>query len=98
MLLASAVLPLIFHPAWAQSNAQLSPADLVKAVIANELKPTAGPEIRWKYRLDKQVDGRQETREVFETKSGSIDRLMAVSGKALTEAQQRLEADRILRF
>jgi hypothetical protein len=98
VLVASAALLLIIRPARAQSTAQLTSADLVKAVIANELKPTDGPEVRWKYRRDKQADGRQETREVVETKSGSIERLISVSGKPLSEAQQRSEADRILRF
>jgi hypothetical protein len=43
------------------------------------------------------VDGKQETREVIETKSGSLDRLIEVGGKPLTGAQQREEADRILK-
>lgn len=98
MLLASAVFLLVGRPGWAQANPQVSAPDLVKAVIANELKPSGGPDIRWKYRLDKQVDGKQETREVVETKSGSIDKLMAVSGQPLSEAQQQSEAQRILAF
>jgi hypothetical protein len=79
-----------------QSEAQLSPADLVKAVIRNELKTSDISEIRWKYLLVKEVDGKQEAREVVETKSGSLDRLISIAGKSLSDAQQRDESDRIL--
>jgi hypothetical protein len=81
-----------------QSKSQLSPADLVKAVIQNELHPPAASDIRWKYRLDKELDGKQETREVVETKSGSLDRLLSIAGKPLTETQVSDETRRILRF
>src|SRR5260370_102261 len=81
-----------------QSGPQLSPADLVKAVIHTELNTSNAAGVRWKYLLNKEVDGRQETREVVETKSGSLDRLIEVAGKPLTDAQQRSEADRILRL
>jgi hypothetical protein len=84
--------------AHAQSNAQLSPADLVKAVIGSELNSSKVSEIRWKYLLFKEVDGKQETREVVETKSGSLDRLIAIAGKPLSGDQQRDETARILRL
>jgi hypothetical protein len=100
MMLASVILLLAPCIGLAESkpNAQLSPADLVKAVIHNELQPSGGPEIRWKYRLDKESDGKRETREVIETKSGSLDRLLSVAGKPLTGVQASDEAGRILRF
>jgi hypothetical protein len=81
-----------------QSKSQLSAADLVKAVIQNELQQPAASDVRWKYRLDKEVDGKQETREVVETKSGSLDRLLSVAGRPLNEAQSSNESGRILRF
>jgi len=80
-----------------QPAGQTSATDLIKAVIRNELNSPQTTDIRWSYRSEKQVDGKQETREVVETKSGSLNRLVAVGGKPLTEAQQRQEADRILR-
>ena len=100
MMLASVILLLApcIGLAESKSNAQISPADLVKAVIHNELQPSSGPESRWKYRLDKESDGKQETREVIETKSGSMDRLLSVAGKPLTGVQASDEAGRILRF
>ncbi len=82
----------------ANAQSQLSAADLVKAVIRNELKPSPASEVHWKYLLYKNVNGKQETREVVQTKSGSLDRLVAIGGNPLSDAQQRDEADRILRL
>lgn len=84
--------------AQSQSHAQLSPADLVKVVIHKEVGSSDTTEIRWKYLLLKEVDGRQETREVVETRSGSLDRLISMASRPLTEKQQHEEADRILRL
>src|SRR5207244_11847216 len=80
------------------SETRISPSDLVKAVIYNELHPPIHSDVRWKYRLDKELAGKQETREVIETKSGSLDRLLSVAGKPLSGAQANDESERILRF
>jgi hypothetical protein len=99
-MFAAVILLLVsrFATAQSQSNAQLSPADLVKAVIRSELNPSDVTEVRWKYLLVKEVDGKQETREVVETKSGSLDRLVAIAGRPLSAGQQRGETERILRL
>jgi len=99
-MLAGVILLLVSRlgSAESQSEAKLSPADLVKAVIRSELNTSNLSEIRWKYLLVKDVDSKQETREVIETKSGSIDRLIAIGGRSLTDAQQRDETERILRL
>jgi hypothetical protein len=81
-----------------QSSPQLSPSEMVKSVIYNELHPSQVSDIHWQYRVDKESDGKQETREVIETKSGSLDKLLATSGKPLTAAQAKEESARILRF
>ena len=75
---------------------KLSPAELIKRVIRNELNTPDGADVHWQYRLNKDIDGKQETREVVETKSGSIDRLLAIAGRPLTDAQEREESARIL--
>ena len=100
MMLAGVILLLLSPIALAesQSEAQLSPGDLVRAVISSELNTSEATEIRWKYLLNKEVDGRQETREVVETKSGSLDRLIAIAGRPLSDGQQRDEVDHILRL
>jgi hypothetical protein len=79
-------------------TSQLAPADLVRAVIRNELNTSRATDIRWSYQSDKEVDGKKETREVVETKSGSLDRLLGVAGKPLSDIQQRKETERILRL
>jgi len=81
-----------------QSNTQPSPSDLVNAVIRNELKPADPAEMRWKYLLDKEVNGKEETKEVVETNSGSLERLIAIAGRPLSSAQQRDETERILKL
>lgn len=84
--------------AQSQSSSQISPATLVKSVIYNETHPSNSQTAHWKYRLEKTSDGKQETRTVIETQSGSLDRLLAVAGKPLTDIQQAEEAKRIFRF
>jgi hypothetical protein len=81
-----------------QSKTQSSTADLVKAVIRNELNPTNRVEIRWKYLLNKEVSGKEETKEVVQTNSGSLERLIAIAGMPLSSAQQHDETERILRL
>lgn len=87
-----------FATAQGQPTEQLSPCDLVKAVIRSEQNPSNITEARWKYLLVKEVDGKQETREVVETKSGSLDRLIAIAGNPLSASQERDETERILRL
>ena len=81
-----------------QSQPKPSAGELVNAVIRKELKLPPASDVRWKYVSYKNVEGKQETREVVQTKSGSLDRLVAAGGKPLTDTQQRQEADRILRL
>ena len=97
-MLVAAIVSLALSQAQTQSTTQISASDLVKAVIYNELHPSSASDIHWKYRLEKQLDGQQELREVIETKSGSLDKLLSISGRPLSDAQQRNEAERILRF
>lgn len=80
-----------------QSTPQLSPRDLIKAVIGNELNSSA-PVVQWKYLLEKEVDGKNETRQVVETKNGSLDRLLSIGGKPLTGSQQHDELQRLLQL
>jgi hypothetical protein len=99
MPLAAFVPFLIFPIAAAQTQpTQQAAADLVKSVIYNELHPASTSNIYWKYQLYKEADGKRETRLVIETKAGSVDRLLSVAGKPLTDAQQREESHRILRY
>jgi len=100
MMIFGGILLLVSRVAAAQSQStlRLSPSDLIKAVIRSEINPSDPTEVHWKYLLVKEVDGIQETREVVETKSGSLERLIAIAGRPLTAGQQRDETERILRL
>lgn len=98
MLLVSVFLLLALCAGLAQSAHEMSAADLVKAVTYNELHPPAGSDIHWKYRLEKEVAGKQETREVVETSFGSLDRLLMIAGRPLTDPEASEERERIWRF
>jgi hypothetical protein len=76
---------------------QVSAGELVRAVIANELKPQANA-ARWMYQLEKEEAGTVQSKEVIETRDGSLDKVTAVNGKSLTPEQQRKEVDRIVKL
>ena len=97
-LLAAAILGATCFMAAQQQPSQLSAAELVKQVIYNEMHPAARSSVHWRYRLDKQVNGKQEARAVIETRSGSLDRLLMVAGRSLNAEQENAEAERMLRF
>jgi len=99
-IFASLLLALLSGIGFSQSEfiAHISAADLVKAVIRNEVNATNASESRWKYLVEKEMGGRQETREVVETKVGSVDRLVAIRGTPLNESEQRDETERILKL
>ncbi|HKR85797.1 MAG TPA: hypothetical protein VJS37_16685 [Terriglobales bacterium] len=98
LLLAAAILSASCLVVAQPRSNQLSPTELIKEVIYNELHPSPVSCVHWRYRLLKQVDGKQETKAVVETKSGSLDRLLMVAGKPLSPEQENAEEKRILRF
>ena len=98
IMLAGFILLLACCLGGAQTTGQPSPVELVKDVIYNEVHPANSNDAHWKYRLEKMLDGKQETREVVETKSGSLDKLLSIAGIPLNAAQQRGEAERILKL
>src|ERR1051326_9248024 len=97
MLASIILLAPLAASAQSSTQSQISPTQLVKDVIYNELNPPAVA-THWKYQLAKEVDGKKELRTVVETNSGSPDRLLLVEGRPLTDAQKNTEAGRILKF
>jgi hypothetical protein len=73
----------------------VSANDLVRAVVANELKPQDGSHGRWMYRVEREEQGNKKTREVVQTGLGSLDRLVAVNGQPLNAKEQKDEMARI---
>ena len=98
MLFFGIFLLLALNTSRAESLPKLSAADMVKTVIYNELHPSPASDIHWKYRLEKEIAGKRETREVVETRFGSLDRLLLIAGKPLTDDQASEERERIWRF
>jgi hypothetical protein len=95
----SAVVALVFTAASiaqsAPANAVISANDLVRAVIANELRPTDGDQSRWMYEVSKEEDGHRQTKEVVQTRQGALERLVAIDGNTLSLQKQDEERSRI---
>jgi len=94
------VVALLAGAALAQSPSSLQQPALTTAknVIYNELHPPSASNIHWKYRVAKTSGSKEEIRTVVETRSGSLDRLVALAGRPLNGAQQDNETNRILKF
>jgi hypothetical protein len=69
--------------------------DLVRAVVANELKGQGGGHGRWMYRVDREEQGKKKAKEVVQTGQGSLDRLVAVDGQPLNAKEEQDERERI---
>ena len=73
----------------------MSSKDLVRLVIANELKPPDGNHVRWMYRAEREEENKKTTKEVVQTSLGSLERLVAVDGQPLNAKEQQDEKERI---
>ncbi|HUD67756.1 MAG TPA: hypothetical protein VMQ17_24450 [Candidatus Sulfotelmatobacter sp.] len=69
----------------------MSPNELARRVIANELKFQADDQGHWMYRLEKEESGRNQVQEILKTKDGSLSRLLSIDGRALSAKQQQKE-------
>jgi hypothetical protein len=92
----SAIIILLTSSAFGQTVSSVqgpNPNELVRAVIANELKDQGGS--RWMYRIDKDEEGKKTTKEVIETTQGSLDQLVAINNRPLSVTERRDETIRI---
>lgn len=71
--------------------------ELVRRVVANELKPDTGGHYSFRT-VRVRADGTTETRQVIETKDAVLARLLAINGKPLTPAQRDKEDKRLARL
>jgi hypothetical protein len=71
------------------------PHQLVSEVIQNELTAHRQDHTYWRYRELDLVNGKRELRDVFATKYGVIDRLLAVDGRPLSVQREQTESERI---
>jgi hypothetical protein len=79
----------------ASAGPAISADDLVRAVVANELKAQDESRSRWMYRVDREEQGKKKAKEVVQTGQGSLDRLVAVDGQPLNAKEQEDEGERI---
>jgi hypothetical protein len=92
------VAPLVAVAAFSQSgpvNQAISPNDLARAVVANELKAQDASHSRWMYHVDREEQGKKKAKEVVQTGQGSLDRLVEVDGHPLNAQEQQQEKKRI---
>lgn len=71
-----------------------NPAELVRETVQNALRVNREA-VDWSYRELVRKEGRLETREVFQTTAGTLDRLIAIDNQPLSLEQQRKENARI---
>jgi hypothetical protein len=79
----------------ASAGLPISANDLVRAVVANELKAQDESHGRWMYRVEREQQGKKKAKEVVQTGQGSLDRLVALDGQPLTAKEQQDEKERI---
>lgn len=80
-------------PGW--TLAQSSPAELMRQATNNELTQALAQRPSLRYRLRKVTPKSDTTKEIVETRSGAVARLIAVGGRPLSAAQRSQEIDRL---
>ena len=86
--------------AWAQntkSELPKTPNDLVRTVIANELKPNPDKQF-YEYKVTKKLPDHTEVKQMVDTPSGTLGRLILINGKPLTPEQRAKENARLQRL
>jgi len=77
------------------AEAPPNPQALVREVVQNGLRQARNDQIHWTYRETVRKDGHLETREVCQTNSGTIDRLVMIDDQPLPAEQQKREDARL---
>jgi len=99
-LIAAAVLTStgLLSTARPQSKSAEKPSDpheLVQEMVRTELEAQKKDTSLWQYKQIRERNGKRETVEVLETKDGTLDRLIAVNGRPLSDADQKKEDARL---
>lgn len=79
----------------ASRNRRGSARQLVREVVHNEIRAQNAKPIYWRYREIDKTNGVQKLFAVYETKTGTVKRLLAVDGKPLTAAQRKQQEKRL---
>jgi hypothetical protein len=83
-----------------QPSAQpgMAPNDLVRKVVANEIKADNQDQSHWMYQVVTNVPAPGKTQAVIETKNGNITYLEDINGHPLTPQQRTREDQRVQQF
>jgi len=73
----------------------ISPVDLARQVVTNELRVQNEEQSHWMYRLEKAESGTKQIQKILETKNGSLSQLLSIDGQPLDAKQRRKENQRI---
>lgn len=73
----------------------MSANELMRKVVASELKSQNEDHDHWMYRLEKEESGKRQAQEILETHDGSLSRLLSVGGHPLDAQQQQKENQRL---
>ena len=99
---AAFVIPLLIAAA---SQAQppsaqpaMSPNDLVRKVVANEIKADNQDQSHWMFQVVTNLPAPSKTQAVVETKNGNITYLEDINGHPLTPQQRTREDQRVQQF
>jgi hypothetical protein len=94
----AAVVLLLWAAALAHARSQAAEEDpqaLVRQVVTNELAAQQNDNTYWMYVSELQEPGKEQTREVIETKEGALTHMVAENGQPLTPQQEQKEDKRI---
>jgi len=72
--------------------------ELVRHVVANELKAEQQDRSHWSFRLEHEPNGQNEVDQVVDTKDGDLQRPLLINDRALTAEQQQKSDKRIQQF
>ena len=73
----------------------MSANELVRRVVANELKFQDEDHAQWAYRQEKEEAGKKKIKRIIETKDGALSRLLSINDHLLTAKQLQKENQRI---
>jgi len=93
----SAIILIAGISVWRPSSVEgeSSAQELLQRVVATELKAQADDHSHWEYQSTSRASGKNELKEVIQSKQGEVDAVLSIDRQPLTPAQQRAEIGRI---
>lgn len=86
------------HGRTANAHPQESADQFVQEIVKNEIREQNGKPIYWRYLEIDIANGVKKVYQVYETKDGTVKRLLAVNGEPLSPAQRRAQETRLNRI